>query len=118
MFKLYTNPNFFNNSPAIHLKPAVDVIENEKNYQILVNLPGIEKENISLDFKNNVLSIKTENKNKTESRYLIKERNVQNFERFFELPSDTDINNIQAKLNNGVLTIDIPKKQTESIKIM
>ena len=117
MFKLYTNPYTTNPCRANHLKPAVDVIEDDKNFKLLINLPGISKENISLDLKNNVLSIKAENE-KTDAKYIIRERNLCNFERSFELPENINSNDINANFTDGVLAISFPKKQIETIKIM
>lgn len=102
--------------------PAINVIESEKAYKVEVAVPGMTKEdfNIQLDEDNNlVLSVeKKQEKEEPEhtkgsSRYLRREFTYAKSQKTLILPDDVDIKGIKAKAENGVLTIDLPKKQKE-----
>lgn len=95
--------------------PAINVIENEAGYQVELAAPGAKKEdfNVEINDEGN-LRIKIETKNETkdenkQSRYLRREFSYTKFEQTFELPEDVQKEKISAKVDNGVLYIDIPK---------
>ena len=93
--------------------PAVDVRESDKNYTLLVDVPGIEPKEIDVSMEKGVLAIKgTREKNETIEGENLKrvERNYGSFARYFDLPDSVDSENIEATANNGVLTITIPKQ--------
>ena len=93
---------------------AVDVIENEKEFCVKANLPGIAKENVSVSMKDNQLIISAQqniNKESKENETVIRaERFSGSYQRSINLPDICDTENIKAKLDNGVLTLNIPKK--------
>ncbi len=98
----------------------MDVSEREKEFIIRANMPGIKKENIKISVSNNSeLTIegkqeseKTE-KNETVFRY---ERYKGNYRRSVSLPDVCDIEKVEAKLEDGVLTLFIPKKEPSPAK--
>jgi len=94
--------------------------EDEKAYYIEVDLPGVKKEDIKVDIKDNTLTISGERKFKDEVKeddYYKIETSIGKFSRTFTLPEDADVENIDAKSENGVLDIVIPKvKKEESVK--
>jgi len=99
---------------------SVDIQDNDKSYKLEADLPGLNKEDIDLDYSNNVLSIRakqeTENKEEDEeSNYVRRERSSRSFSRQF-LIKDIDQDNITAKFENGVLTVDLPKTDIEEPK--
>lgn len=100
--------------------PSVNTREDEKAYYIEVDLPGVKKEDIKVDIKDNALTISGERKFKEEIKeedYYKIETSIGKFSRTFTLPEDADIENIDAKNENGVLDIVIPKmKKEESVK--
>ena len=103
--------------------PAINVIENEKDYRIEVAVPGMSKEdfNIKLDEDNNlVISMekKSENKeeNKHNGRYLRREFSYSKFQQTMVLPDDVNKEGISASVEHGVLTIDLPKVTPQEIK--
>ena len=100
--------------------PSVNTREDEKAYYIEVDLPGVKKEDIKVDIKDNTLTISGERKLKEEVKeddYYKIETAIGKFTRTFTLPEDADIENIDAKNENGVLDIVIPKvKKEESVK--
>ena len=100
--------------------PAINVIENEKDYKVEVAAPGMSKEdfNISLG-DNNELVISMEKKNgsgekdKDGKRYLRREFSYSKFQQAFDVPDNVDVEKINASMNNGVLTIELPKVAVE-----
>ena len=98
--------------------PAVNVIDEEKEYKVEVAAPGMTKEDfqIKLDNDNNLI-IALEKKNKNEehdkktNKYLRREFSYSKFQQAFTLPDDVEKDKITAKMTDGVLTIDIPKKE-------
>ena len=92
-----------------------DVIEKEDSYQLEAELPGFNKEDISIDLKNDTLTISaSHNENKDEKddngRYIRRERRSSSYQRSFHVeglkPED-----IIAQYRNGVLTVHLPKKE-------
>lgn len=86
--------------------------EDDKAYYIEVDLPGVKKENVSVDLDKNHISISGERKIKNEIKeddYYKVESVFGKFSRSFSLPDSVDNENIEAFFNNGVLEISIPK---------
>lgn len=105
--------------------PNVNVKENDKAYTMEVAVPGLKKNfcRVSLDEDGN-LKIKIEDKfehKEEESKgkkehYLRREFNYSNYEQSYTLPEDVDKEKISAKVNNGILTIELPKIYQEGEK--
>lgn len=100
--------------------PAINVIEDEKKYTVEVAAPGMCKEDFDIQInENNDLVIKMEKKTTSETgnkeeekcncRYLRREFSYTKFQQTLILPEDVDKEMINAKVENGVLTIDLPK---------
>ena len=93
-------------------RPAIDLDEREKEYVLSAELPGLEKDDISISMKDNVLTIRGEKKYETEddgdNRYY-RERRFGKFQRMIRFDSDIDSENIEADYTNGVLTVHLPK---------
>ena len=99
--------------------PAVNVKESDKGYVMEIAAPGLKKEycRVSID-KDGNLNLKIEDKfehkeeDKSEDKkehYLRREFNYSNYEQTYVLPEDVDKEKISAKVENGILTIDLPK---------
>jgi HSP20 family protein len=105
--------------------PAVDITEEKDKYLVKADLPGMKQEEVKVEIDNNVLVISGERKNEREEKdeskhYHYYERSYGSFERRFVLPGDIDAEKIDAKYDNGVLEIEIPKiegKKPKEIKI-
>jgi HSP20 family protein len=108
--------------------PAVNVSENEKGFKIEVAAPGFSKENFSLHIEKRTLSIKGEHKAETSEeketnteKYTRREFQLGSFERKFTLPENVDQENIEAKYENGILSITILRleevKQVKEIHV-
>jgi HSP20 family protein len=92
--------------------PRVDITESEKNYILRADVPGLDKKDLSVTVENGVLTIKGEKKEerKTEKdRYYHFERSYGKFSRSFALPEEVDSEHIEAKMENGVLELSLPK---------
>jgi HSP20 family protein len=93
-------------------RPIVDIYDSEKAIVINAELPGVTKDNITLDVKENILTLKGERKSGAEAKkenYYRMERCFGNFERAFTLPSAVDPEKITANFKDGILKIEIPK---------
>lgn len=94
--------------------PAMDVIENEKEYRITAELPGIEEKDLDVSVSDDLLTIRGEKRQereeKTETRRL-SERSYGSFERSLRLPAGADAEKIEANFRKGVLTITLPKSE-------
>jgi len=90
----------------------VDVSENEKDYKVEADLPGIQKEDIQLSLHDGHLSISVKNEREQETskgNYLYRERSTASMTRSIYLDEAAD-ENVTAKLENGVLYVTVPKK--------
>jgi len=92
--------------------PAVDIHEDEKHYTVTVELPGGKKEDVQVEVREGVLTIrgekKSEREEKKEHRRWI-ERTYGSFMRSFTLPENADAEHVDASFKDGVLTLAIPK---------
>nr|WP_235899208.1 Hsp20/alpha crystallin family protein [Hallella mizrahii] len=106
--------------------PAVNVKESDKGYVMEIAAPGLKKEycRVSID-KDGNLNLKIEDKfehkeeDKAEDKkehYLRREFNYSNYEQTYVLPDDVDKEKISAKVENGILTVDLPKMSKEAEK--
>ena len=96
--------------------PNVNTREGEFAYHVEVDLPGVKKEDIKVDVKDNALTISGERKFKNETKeddYYKIESSYGKFSRTFTLPDDADIENIEASSTDGVLEVVIPKLKKE-----
>ena len=92
--------------------PAVDIFENETHFTIKAELPGIEKDDMAVDLKDRVLSLRGERRDdrpEEKDKAHRRERSFGRFERFFTLPADVDAEKITAEYKDGLLTIQVPK---------
>ena len=101
--------------------PAVNILENDDEYKVEVAAPGMTKEDFKVHINEDnelVISLekKTENKEEDAKRkgtYLRREFSYTQFQQSLLLPDNIERENISAKVENGVMTIDIPKKKIE-----
>lgn len=98
----------------VDFKPAVNTREGSDAYHVDVDLPGVKKEDISIDVENNVLTISGKRETKSEVKeqdYYKIESSYGKFQRSFTLPEKVDVENIRAVTQDGVLEVVIPKLQ-------
>lgn len=100
-------------------RPPVDIFETEDGISLKAELPGIQKENISIEVKDNILSIKGERLSEPEihqDRYYRQERCFGTFHRSFTLRHSINPESIIAKYKDGILEVIIPKPEEERPK--
>ena len=117
--------SFFNDSVsrsggfAYSFVPKVDIIENENAFQIHVAVPGLEKEDIKIDLKDRVLTVSGERKLEKETKennFRSIETQYGTFSRAFTLPENVNAEKINAKYNNGILELVVPKEVNKPVK--
>jgi HSP20 family protein len=99
--------------------PRVDVVEQEKEYQIDVELPGMKKDEIKVSVEDRVLSISGERKSEKEEKgkkYQRIERSYGTFMRSFTLPEDASGEKLHADFQEGILKVHIPKEEGAKTK--
>lgn len=112
---LNTISEFINNFSDSYFM-ATDIEENDKAYLLTIDMPGVKKENISIEFEDDqlTLTVKT-NKEEKKVNYIKRENFSSDYKRTYLL-ADSDQNNVKAKLENGVLMIVVGKKAKEETK--
>ena len=99
--------------------PKVDVQATKESYELEMELPGLTEKDVTIDLKDREITIasiddakeeKKEAKEEVKATYLVKERVATHFSRSFTLPDDIDPEGVNAKFQNGLLTITIPRK--------
>jgi HSP20 family protein len=94
--------------------PSVNVAESADGYRIDVAAPGLEKADFKIAVEKDILTIKVEKTNseeQVEDKYLRREYNFAKFERSFQLPKTVNQEKIDAKYDNGVLHVSLPKRE-------
>ena len=112
--------DFFDNSwmeRTNYTAPAINVIENEKEYEVELAAPGLTKEDFQIHVDNEgnlqiAMEKKTENKEgRKHGRYLRREFSYEKFAQTLLLPDDVDQEKIEACMENGVLNVHLPKRE-------
>lgn len=103
--------------------PRIDIKEDDTQYTVTADIPGVDPKDIKVTMENGMLSIRGERKSEKEEKkknYHRKECVMGSFERSFRMPDTADSSQVNAKGKNGVLTIQIAKKaaaKPKTIKI-
>jgi HSP20 family protein len=101
--------------------PAVDVSEDDDNYLVEVELPGLSEKDVEVKVENGVLTIasrKDESREEKDEGYIRKERRHYSFSRSFSLPDNVDLEKITANFKNGLLDIAVPKAPAAKPKLI
>jgi HSP20 family protein len=99
------------------LVPSIDVTETDKEIEVTVDLPGLERKDVEISLENDVLTIhgekkietKKEDKSDKDKAYHVAERSYGVFYRVIQLPPGIEPSKVQATMSKGVLKISIPK---------
>ena len=103
--------------------PAINVKETDKAYVVELAAPGMKKEDFNVhinDEGNLIVKMEQKNENKEEdksARYLRREFSYSKFEQTLLLPDDVKREDIKAHVENGVLTVELPKQVEEKVKL-
>ncbi len=130
IFNDFLNDNWVSVPKFSGTTPAINVTENEQNYEIEVAAPGMCKEDFNISLTKDgdiVIAMEKKSDNKEEEKdkkYLRREFSYSKYEQCLTLPDNVDKENISASMNNGILDIKIPKlteeekeKETKFIEI-
>lgn len=102
---------------------ATDIYETDKEVVAKIEVPGVKKEDIKLEVKNGMLSLKAEKNQEKEDKDRKKgfhriERSYSGFTRNFSFPSEVDESKVKAEYKNDILEVHMPKKENKDKKIM
>ena len=108
------NDSFIDNRVDSPWSPSVNIAENEDGYLLTAELPGVNKEDIDIDLKDNTLTLKGEKKaekKEEKENYIRVERSYGKFKRSFYVSDDIDVSKVDANFKDGVLKIKLVKKE-------
>lgn len=118
--------DFFNANHAVSSVPAVNVLEHQDGFRIEVAAPGLKKEDFKLNLNHNNLTIsayqetrkddQTNEQSTDREKYTRREFSYSSFQRTFTLPTSVDADSIKASYIDGVLTIELPKREEAKVK--
>ncbi len=122
LFSDFFSTDFFNedvfNRPMTKWVPAVNIKENSAKYFVELSAPGLSKEDFKVEINDDVLSIeanKEEEVSESNERYTRKEFHTTSFIRSFRLPESIKTDKIDAKYENGILKLVLPKREESKI---
>ncbi|MBO6515140.1 MAG: Hsp20/alpha crystallin family protein [Bacteroidia bacterium] len=101
--------------------PKASVKEDDQKFQIDLVMAGMDKKDISLDVKDHELIVqgqKEETQDDKGTKFHLREFRTDKFKRSFFLPEVADVENIQAEFKNGILEIQVPKKEKAKPKVI
>lgn len=103
---------------TVHQRPAVNVLEKDDAFVIELAAPGLNKADFNIKVENDVLTIaaKKEVTPKEGEKYTRKEFNYTQFTRTFQLPETVDTTQITAAFENGILTLNLAKKEEAKVQ--
>lgn len=108
----WSNRNYSTTNTTL---PSVNIKESNDEFEVEMAAPGLTKNDFNIELNNNVLTIssnkKVENETKSGQQFSRREFSYQSFSRSFSLPNIVEGDKIEAKYENGVLRIMIPKKE-------
>ena len=105
------NPSLFSRELNI---PAANITEHPNEYVVSLAVPGMKKSDFNIDISGNMLTISSEQEEKIEEkekRYTRKEYNYSSFSRSFTLPDEVNKEKIEAKYEDGILKLTLPRKE-------
>ncbi|MGZ6523191.1 MAG: Hsp20/alpha crystallin family protein, partial [Bacteroidia bacterium] len=113
----FFSDRWFEKGPGQSL-PAVNIKENNQGFDVELAVPGFNKTDFNINVEDNFLTIsaeKQEEKNEEKKHFTRREFSYNSFSRSFMLPKNVDADKIDAKYNDGILKLSIPKKEEEKI---
>ena len=105
---------------ALPRTPALDVVESDQAYTVTLDLPGVAKDNVKVSIEGRRVQIEAQatktDERKDSDRLLYRERAESSYARSFVLPVELDQERSNAKLDNGVLKLELAKRQSAAVK--
>ncbi|MFY0644022.1 MAG: Hsp20/alpha crystallin family protein [Bacteroidia bacterium] len=100
-------------------RPSTEIKETDHSFDVLLSIPGIKKDEVSIELHNGVLEVSGERKNEKEEKnekYHLSEITYGKFTRRFQLPDNVDPDKIDASVEDGILKLSIPKSEDKKPK--
>jgi HSP20 family protein len=94
--------------------PAVNITEHKNEYKVELAVPGMKKDDFKIDVDGNMLTIsseKEESSEEKEKRFTRKEYSYSSFSRSFTLPEEINLDKIEAKYEDGILKLSLPRRE-------
>ncbi|MFH1729154.1 MAG: Hsp20/alpha crystallin family protein [Pseudomonadota bacterium] len=116
MFGDFLNDDFLNETKQKCFSPSIDIKENKSDFELVAELPGIDKKDVNIEVKDGNLTIsgkKVYGNDEEKEGYHYRERCYGSFSRSFCLPEGVDENKIKAEFKNGLLKLSIPKPEVQ-----
>lgn len=112
----FDTDKFFSSWPELQVAeiPSANITEREKDFLVELAAPGLEKKDFKVELEENMLTISAEKEQKSEEKKngtVRKEFSYNSFCRSFRLPENSKADKIEAAYENGILKIEIPKKE-------
>lgn len=108
----WSNKNYSTTNTTV---PSVNIKESTDGFEVDLAAPGFEKKDFNIELNHDLMTISSEKKIENETRegedYVRREFSYQSFNRSFTLPNSADAEKIKAKYENGILRVNIPKKE-------
>ena len=117
LFNEFFDDDLWRVTPAKQFaSPAVNILENEKDYQVEIAAPGMTKDDFKVRVENDnelVISLekKEEHKEDKKKNYLRQEFSYASYHQTFIIPEEVEVEHIAAAMNDGILTVTLPKKE-------
>jgi HSP20 family protein len=94
------------------LVPRADVVDTGEVFQVVVEMPGVRREDLVIDLENDTLTLRGKRRPSAENSLILDGRSAEcPFERRFTLGRDVDRGKIQARLEDGIVTVTLPRKE-------
>ena len=108
----FSMPSWVDNSKSF--MPAVDIVENDDNIKMIFQVPGIDKKDIKIRIEGDRINVSGHREHKVDEKkdsYIHREISYGEFTRSFTLPDSVNTDKIDAKYENGILTVQLTKKE-------
>ncbi len=118
LFRDMMNSNWLNRN-FNQVSPAVDIVENGKEFRVTAELPGMDSKDIKINIADNYITLhgeKSEDKKEEKEGYYRHERSYGSFQRTITLPDSANLDKAEANFSKGLLTINVPKKAASQTK--
>ena len=95
----------------LFIRPAVDIFETDQGLTLVADLPGVAKKDLQIDIDQGLLTVQANAKSQLSAEPIQREFLHGNYYRQFQLPDEIDAEKIAAEMENGVLTLQLPKSE-------
>ncbi|MCP3058506.1 Hsp20/alpha crystallin family protein [Myxococcus sp. K38C18041901] len=121
LFREFAQPGFFRQSAARERVPAADILESEAGVTLHLDVPGVDAKDIQVTVERDVLTVKAERKAQPVAEGVSvrrQERAQGSFTRSFSLPETVDATKVEARYEQGVLTLTLPRREESKPRVI